>query len=137
LDKRKEIKKIGAHQCLNPDESPSLQCPTQFADKMRKLAAMVKTLISSSMNPDGKPPCRKVLNNLLTNMRNQNWEEKNVRSYENYPNSNRLDKPNNNAAHQCFFEHIKPWLKPPCRNVVHNLVTKMRKLAPMHIRLKI
>ena len=47
----------------------------------------------------------------------KNEEEKNVSSYGQYSNSNKLDKPNNNAAHQNFFEHIKPWWKPPCRNV--------------------
>ena len=109
--------------------------------KWEKLAAMKKNptkartriqLVSISINPDGKPPCRKVLNNNADQYEKPKMrKKKNISSCGNYLNPNRLDKPNNNAVHQYFFEHIKPWLKPPCRNVVHNLVTKMSKLAPM------
>ena len=88
-------------------------------------------LISISINPDGKPPCRKVLNNNADQYEKPKMREKKISSCGNYPNSDRLDKPNNNAVHQYFFEHMKLWLKPPCRNVVHNLVTTMSKLAPM------
>jgi len=56
----------------NSDESPASQCSTQFADQNEKISSYEENptrartriqLISISINPDGKPPCRKVLNN--------------------------------------------------------------------------